>query len=289
MPSWRTAPGWPRSLGFAPERLVTTPQVHGKGVLVVDETTAPAALQTRADILVSREPGFLLMQRFADCVPLLLWHKAARVVSVAHAGWRGTAIGVAGRAVEAVAELGGDPCGVRVGIGPSIGPCCFEVGQEVVEQIPGADDASSHRAERPTARRSLGGEPPPARRGRRARRPGGGGRRLHPLPAGHLLLAPRARLSRPAASGRRSDCPPMPDLRERIDRVRDQIADAAARAGRDPSTVTLIGASKTRSGRGDRRGRRRRHRPRRREPRPGGGREGRPGARRCWAVIRPGT
>jgi polyphenol oxidase len=132
-----------RSLGFRPDRLVTTPQIHGKGVLVVDEQTAQTALQTRADILVSREPGFLLMQRFADCVPLVLWHQRAGVVGVAHAGWRGTAIGVAGAAVDAVAELGGEPSGLRAGIGPSIGPCCFEVGQEVVDQIPGATEASS--------------------------------------------------------------------------------------------------------------------------------------------------
>jgi len=132
-----------RSLGFAPERLVTTPQVHGKDVLVVDEMTAPAALSTRADILVTREPGFLLMQRYADCVPLVLWHEAAGVVSVAHAGWRGTAIGVAARTVQAISELGGDPAGVRAGIGPSIGPCCFEVGDEVLAQIPGADTASA--------------------------------------------------------------------------------------------------------------------------------------------------
>ena len=133
-----------RSLGFEPSRLITTPQVHGKGVLVVDEqTTAEVALMIRADILVSRTPGFLLMQRFADCVSLVLWHKAAGVVGVAHAGWRGTAIGVAGRAVEAVAELGGDPSGLCAAIGPSIGPCCFEVGEEVAAQIPGADTAST--------------------------------------------------------------------------------------------------------------------------------------------------
>jgi YfiH family protein len=132
-----------RALGFAPDRLVTTPQVHGKGVMVVDERTVPAALQTRADILVTREPGFLLMQRMADCVPIVLWHKRARIVGVAHAGWRGTAAGVAGRAVEAVAELGGDPAGLRAGIGPSIGPCCFEVGHDVVAQIPGGDETST--------------------------------------------------------------------------------------------------------------------------------------------------
>jgi YfiH family protein len=132
-----------RALGFEPARLITTPQVHGKDVLVVDERTATTALSTRADILISREPGFLLMQRFADCVPLVLWHEAAGIVGVAHAGWRGTAIGVTSRAVEAVAELGGDPTGLRAGIGPAIGPCCFEVGEDVVAQIPGASDASS--------------------------------------------------------------------------------------------------------------------------------------------------
>jgi YfiH family protein len=131
------------ALGFEPERLVTTPQVHGTGVLVVDETTAPQALSTRADILVTRTPGFLLMQRLADCVGLLLWHRQAGVVGVAHAGWRGTALGVAGRFVEAAAELGGDPDGLRVVVGPSIGPCCFEVGQDVVEQIPGGAEVSA--------------------------------------------------------------------------------------------------------------------------------------------------
>lgn len=132
-----------RTLGFAPERLVTTPQVHGTDVLVVDDRTASAALETRADILVTNRPGYLLMQRFADCVPILLWHPEGRVVSVAHAGWRGTARGVAGRAVAAVAALGGAPDGLRVGIGPSIGPCCFEVGPEVVGHFPDADGACS--------------------------------------------------------------------------------------------------------------------------------------------------
>jgi YfiH family protein len=129
------------ALGFAPDRLVTTPQVHGTDVLVVDAETALNALSIRADILVTREPGFLLMQRFADCVPILLWHETARVVSVAHAGWRGTVKGVASRTVQAVAELGGDPSTVRAGIGPSIGPCCFEVGDEVVAAFPDVDGA----------------------------------------------------------------------------------------------------------------------------------------------------
>ncbi len=130
------------ALGFAAEQLVTTPQIHGTEVLVVDEATAPTALSARADILVTDRPGYLLMQRSADCVPILLWRDDARAVGVAHAGWRGTALGVAGRAVAAVAALAdGDLGGVYTAVGPSIGPCCFEVGDEVVAQFPDVEGA----------------------------------------------------------------------------------------------------------------------------------------------------
>jgi YfiH family protein len=118
--------------------------VHGTDVLVVDEETAPTALSVRADILVTDRPGFLLMQRYADCVPILAWHPEAGAVGVAHAGWRGTAAGVARRTVEAVGELAdGDAAGVRAAVGPSIGPCCFEVGEEVVAEFPDVDGAVS--------------------------------------------------------------------------------------------------------------------------------------------------
>jgi polyphenol oxidase len=131
-----------RALGFP--SLVTTPQVHGVSALVVDESTAPDALSVRADILLTTRPGFLLMQRFADCVPLLFWHRDARAVAVAHAGWRGTALGVVCHALAALWEhAGADAAGMRAAIGPSIGPCCFEVGPEVVAQFPDADGAVS--------------------------------------------------------------------------------------------------------------------------------------------------
>lgn len=133
-----------RSLGFEAEAMVTTPQVHGADVLVVDDENFDAAADQRADILVTKQPGILLMHRFADCVPLLLWDEAADVVGVAHAGWRGTQKGVAERAVNAVSQLGGrDPAEIRAAIGPSIGPCCFEVGHDVAQRFPDAADALS--------------------------------------------------------------------------------------------------------------------------------------------------
>jgi polyphenol oxidase len=130
------------ALGYEADALVTTPQVHGNTVLRVDADSAPTALQFRADILVTDQPGFVLMQRYADCVPILLWHPAG-VVGVAHAGWRGTALNVAGTAADAVGELAGSTAGICAGIGPSIGPCCFEVGDEVVATFPGHPDTAT--------------------------------------------------------------------------------------------------------------------------------------------------
>lgn len=139
-----------RALELAPERLVTTRQVHGDDVLVVDETTADRAIDVTADILITDRPGYLLMQRFADCVPLLFWHPAAGAVAVSHAGWRGTAIGVGARTVRALLEcFGADAAGLSVAIGPSIGPCCFEVGEEVAAMFPAGSWAAAGPRGRP--------------------------------------------------------------------------------------------------------------------------------------------
>ena len=71
----------------------------------------------------------------ADCVPILLAAPAG--VAAAHAGWRGSAKNVAGAAVAALRELGVAPGTVRAWLGPSIGPCCYEVGGEVAAQFAG--------------------------------------------------------------------------------------------------------------------------------------------------------
>jgi YfiH family protein len=76
----------------------------------------------------------MLMLRFADCVPILLLDPGERVVGIVHAGWRGTLAKIGARAVATmVATYGCRADQVRAAIGPSIGPCCFEVGPEVVD------------------------------------------------------------------------------------------------------------------------------------------------------------
>ncbi len=128
------------ALGIAPEQVYGGRQVHGATWRVVDPTLAPAALEREpCDILLTGAPGRLLLLKFADCTPLVLWDVRRRWVAVAHAGWRGTALSVATVAVQALAEAAGsDPADLWAAIGPAIGPCCYQVGPEVVAAVSAA-------------------------------------------------------------------------------------------------------------------------------------------------------
>ncbi len=90
----------------------------------------------------------------ADCVPVLLADPATGAVGGAHAGWRGSCLGVARAAVEALAEATGSaPSSFHALIGPAIGPCCFEVGPEVPAAFAAAGrDPARITAAAPSAR-----------------------------------------------------------------------------------------------------------------------------------------
>ena len=92
-------------------------------------TTKP---RRKADALITRHRGVSLAMSSADCVPLMFYDPVERVIGLAHAGWRGTARGIAAITIHAMSEqFGSNPKNVRAGIGPSIGPCCYEVSEEV--------------------------------------------------------------------------------------------------------------------------------------------------------------
>jgi len=116
-------------------------QVHGRAVAPVAAGDAPAATGRReADALVTVAPGTCVGVYVADCVPILVADARTGACAAIHAGWRGTVAGVLG---ETLAHLAG-ACGarvedLRVAIGPSIGPCCFEVGPEVVAAVEESD------------------------------------------------------------------------------------------------------------------------------------------------------
>ena len=107
-------------------RLLLLRQVHGATVVEAHWEGTP-----EADASVATAPGFLLGIKTADCLPVLLVDPERQLVAAAHAGWRGTAKGVARRAVEALEGRGSRPGDLVAALGPGIGPCCYEVGEEV--------------------------------------------------------------------------------------------------------------------------------------------------------------
>jgi YfiH family protein len=113
---------------------VSLTQVHGNAVVVVRRGHPSPESGGKADVLVSDDPAAALVVRAADCVPLLLADAVTGAVAAVHAGWRGTAARAAVAAVDAMArEFGTEPADLTVAIGPSIGPCCYEVGSELVD------------------------------------------------------------------------------------------------------------------------------------------------------------
>ncbi|MEN8237561.1 MAG: polyphenol oxidase family protein [Actinomycetota bacterium] len=112
-----------------PRDWATIRQVHGSVVAYAD---APG-FYGDADGLVTDVPGLPIAIATADCVPVVLISQRSR--AVVHAGWRGVAAGAVPEAVD-VMHRAGNPV-ERAVIGPHIGPCCYEVGQEVVDAIGG--------------------------------------------------------------------------------------------------------------------------------------------------------
>ncbi|HLI26967.1 MAG TPA: peptidoglycan editing factor PgeF [Chloroflexota bacterium] len=140
-----------RALGGEPAHVRAARQVHGADWRVVARATTPAAEAEAppADILLCGEPGTLLLMKFADCTPLLLWDPRRRWVALAHAGWRGTARKVAATAVAALEQVAGSrPPDLWVALGPAIGLCCYEVAPAVVAAVAatGLDPATISRA-----------------------------------------------------------------------------------------------------------------------------------------------
>jgi YfiH family protein len=86
---------------------------------------------------VAERPGLILGIETADCLPVLLVDPRRRAVAAAHAGWRGTAAGVATQALEALVRGGSRLEDVLVALGPGIGACCYEVGDELQEAFGG--------------------------------------------------------------------------------------------------------------------------------------------------------
>jgi len=122
------------AFGMPDSALVRMKQVHGRAVVIADDHQGqPGSPLPEADIVLASEAGKVIAVQAADCVPMLVADRRLGVLSAAHAGWRGLALGVPGATVKAMAETYGSRSeDLVIAIGPSVGACCYEVGPDVI-------------------------------------------------------------------------------------------------------------------------------------------------------------
>jgi YfiH family protein len=117
--------------GLGTEPAAFLKQVHGADVIRASEGGCAGS----GDVVMTDRPGLPIAVFSADCVPLLIYDPDGRRLAAVHAGWRGTAQLVARAAVLALVEVGGRPEDFLAAMGPSIGPCCYEVDKPVIARL----------------------------------------------------------------------------------------------------------------------------------------------------------
>jgi YfiH family protein len=125
------------AIGVKTENLVLSTQVHKDEILIVDESHRGTGLKEKPftrgiDGLITNKKGVALETFYADCVPLYFLDPVKKVIALAHAGWRGTVNKIGFKIVDQMVKaFDCDPKDILAAIGPSIGPCCFEVSEDV--------------------------------------------------------------------------------------------------------------------------------------------------------------
>ena len=136
------------AVGITPESVISRHQIHSAKVVYADEKMRGEGYfidtDEACDGYVTDCEGVALGVKTADCVPILFEDKAAHVIGAVHAGWRGTASGIAAECVRKMCELGAEVENIRAAIGAAIHFCCYEVGEDFyrsVAELVGEDTA----------------------------------------------------------------------------------------------------------------------------------------------------
>ncbi|WP_027621644.1 peptidoglycan editing factor PgeF [Acetivibrio clariflavus] len=130
-----------KALGIDTLNMVLSNQVHDSKIRIVSDMDRGKGIHRESDIigvdgLMTDCPEVALVTFYADCVPVFLFDPVKRVIALVHSGWRGTLKNISREAVVKMEkEFGCNPGDIEAAIGPSIGQCCFEVGEEVYEEF----------------------------------------------------------------------------------------------------------------------------------------------------------
>lgn len=130
-----------QSVGIETKQMVFTDQVHKDRIAIVDERDIGKGFDRESDIfetdgLITNKLGVALVTFYADCVPLFFLDPIKKVIGLSHSGWRGTVAKIGMKTLNSMKDVfGTNPADCLVGIGPSIGSCCFEVDEPVAEEF----------------------------------------------------------------------------------------------------------------------------------------------------------
>lgn len=126
-------------IGFKTRNLVLTRQIHTDIIRKVSRSDSWGLNNhdyPECDGLISNDPGTALVVFTADCTPILLHDPVTGAVGACHAGWRGTAMDIAGKTVRSMVDaFGCDPKNIRAAIGPNLDVCCFETDKDVPDAM----------------------------------------------------------------------------------------------------------------------------------------------------------
>ncbi|WP_270181798.1 peptidoglycan editing factor PgeF [Alkalihalobacillus sp. CinArs1] len=130
-----------KAIGTPLENWVVAEQIHGNDIAhitandlgrgTLDHESAIRGM----DGMYTDEKGLMLAALYADCVPVYFYSPSAKRVGIAHAGWKGTTKDIAGEMIQRWQDDGIDPKDIVTAIGPSIGKCCYEVDDRVIENV----------------------------------------------------------------------------------------------------------------------------------------------------------
>lgn len=124
-----------RAFNLVRERLVTVNQVHGDSVHLVTKENL-GITPPDADAIITNLKSVPIGIMTADCLPIIIYDPVNHAIGAAHGGWRGTALGVAMRTLEAMeASFGTRAKDVSAALGPHIGPCCYRVKDNVMDEF----------------------------------------------------------------------------------------------------------------------------------------------------------
>lgn len=130
------------ALGIPKGRLLTLRQVHGAEVLIYDQHTRALTYPLPYDAVITDKKRIALGISTADCLPILMIDRSKKVIAAIHAGWRGMWRGVVQKTARTMIEsFESSPEDILAGIGPAIGPCCYEVGRDVVSLFQNSSDS----------------------------------------------------------------------------------------------------------------------------------------------------